>query len=38
MLDTLFLVAVGAFIGWHFPQPIWAAFIEEKAKALIAKK
>jgi hypothetical protein len=38
MLDTLFWVAVGAFVGWNFPQPFWAKIIQEKIQAMIAKK
>lgn len=38
MLDTLLWLAVGAFIGWNFPQPSWAKTLEEKIKAIIAKK
>lgn len=38
MLDTLLWLAVGAFIGWNFPQPSWAKPLEEKIKAIIAKK
>jgi len=30
MLDMLFWVAVGAFIGWNFPQPFWAVYIQKK--------
>ena len=29
-MGTLFWVLVGAFIGWNFPQPWWASFIQEK--------
>ena len=36
MLDTLFWIAVGAFVGWHFPEPFWAKAI--KAKVLGALK
>jgi hypothetical protein len=28
MLDTLFWIAVGAFIGWNFPQPQYAKNIQ----------
>jgi hypothetical protein len=29
-MGTLFWVLVGAFIGWNFPQPWWASYIQEK--------
>jgi hypothetical protein len=38
MLDTLLWLAVGAFIGWNFPQPSWAKTIQEKFKSLVVKK
>jgi hypothetical protein len=38
MLDILLWVAVGAFIGWNFPQPFWAKMMQEKIQAMIAKK
>lgn len=28
MLDTLFWIAVGAFVGWNFPQPFYAVWIQ----------
>ena len=37
MLDTLFWIAVGAFIGWNFPQPFWAKAIQTKIKSLVTK-
>jgi hypothetical protein len=37
MFDTLILILIGAFIGWHFPQPMWAKLIEEKIKSLFKK-
>lgn len=30
MLDILLWIAVGAFLGWNFPQPFWAVFVQEK--------
>lgn len=30
MLSTLFWITVGAFIGWHFPEPEWAKAAKEK--------
>jgi hypothetical protein len=38
MLDTLFWFALGAFVGWNFPQPFWAKIIQEKIQSLFAKK
>jgi len=37
MLDILFWIAVGAFIGWNLPQPTWAHFVEAKIRGLLAK-
>jgi hypothetical protein len=37
MLDTIFWIAVGAFVGWNFPQPSWAKAIQAKIQDLIAK-
>lgn len=28
MLDVLFWVAVGALVGWNFPQPFWAVMVQ----------
>jgi hypothetical protein len=30
MLDIVFWVFIGAFIGWHFPEPFWAKLIKNK--------
>lgn len=30
MLSTLFWILVGAFVGWHFPEPIWAKIAKAK--------
>lgn len=30
MLETIFWILVGAFIGWSVPQPQWAANLQEK--------
>jgi hypothetical protein len=38
MLDTLLWIAVGAFIGWNFPQPAWARAVQAKIQAIVAKK
>lgn len=39
---TLVWIALGAFVGWNFPQPFWAkmfqTYIQEKWAAFRAKK
>lgn len=30
MLEVLFWVAVGAFVGWSVPQPAWAKAMHDK--------
>jgi len=37
MLDTLFWLAVGAFVGWNFPQPEFAKTIQAKILSLFKK-
>lgn len=37
MLEILFWILVGAFVGWHFPEPIWAKVIKEKFLQLVSK-
>ena len=38
MFETLLWLAVGAFIGWNFPQPDFAKSIQEKLTSLIKGK
>jgi hypothetical protein len=35
MLETLFWLALGAFIGWNFPQPQFAKNIQAKVLAML---
>jgi hypothetical protein len=37
MSDTLIWLAAGAFIGWNFPQPFWATYIQKQIKAFFSK-
>lgn len=37
MLDSLLLVLLGAFVGWHFPEPSWAKAIKAKIVDLIER-
>jgi hypothetical protein len=38
MLEAIFWILVGAFAGWHFPQPEWAKSLEEKVRSLFKSK
>ena len=38
MLETLFWLLLGAFIGWNFPQPDFARTIQSKLLDLFKKK
>lgn len=29
MLDTLFVILIGMFIGWNLPQPAYAKWIQD---------
>ncbi len=37
MLETIFWLALGAFIGWNFPQPEFAKTIQVKIQSLFKK-
>ena len=37
MLDTLFWILVGAFIGWHVPEPFWAKIVKAKILSMFSK-
>lgn len=36
-MGTMFWVLIGAFIGWNFPQPWWAKYIQAKVVAKFTK-
>lgn len=38
MLETLFWIAVGALIGWNFPQPAWAKTVQQRLVDIFQKK
>jgi len=38
MVNIIFWVAVGAFIGWNFPQPFWAKAIQTKIMTFFKKE
>jgi hypothetical protein len=38
MLETLFWLAIGAFIGWNFPQPAYAKNIQAKVLVMLKIK
>jgi hypothetical protein len=37
MLETLFWLAVGAFVGWNFPQPEFAKRIQARVMTAFRK-
>jgi Na+/H+-dicarboxylate symporter len=37
MFDIAIGILIGAFIGWHFPEPFWAKIIKEKVVAVFIK-
>lgn len=34
MLEMLVWILVGAFIGWHVPQPSWATSLKDKMMSM----
>lgn len=32
MLEAIIWIVIGAFIGWHVPEPVWAKTAKEKLK------
>ena len=37
MLETLFYILLGAFIGWNFPQPQYAKDLQAKVLSFFHK-
>jgi len=37
MLEILFWIAVGIFVGWNLPQPFWAVEAQAKIKSYFSK-
>ena len=37
-MNILLWIAIGAFIGWNFPQPWWAKAIQEKIIRMLPKR
>ena len=37
MLETLFWLALGAFVGWNFPQPEFAKRIQARVMAVFKR-
>lgn len=38
MLETLFWLAIGAFVGWNFPQPEFAKKLQARVLAVFKNK
>jgi hypothetical protein len=37
MLEAIVWILVGAFIGWHLPEPTWAKVVKAKILGLFNK-
>lgn len=37
MLEALFYIVIGAFIGWNFPQPQYARDLQQRVLSLFRK-
>ena len=37
-MNIILWIAIGAFIGWNFPQPWWAKTIQEKIISVLPKR
>lgn len=37
MIEVIFWILIGCFIGWHFPQPQWAVNLQNKVLGLFKK-
>lgn len=38
MIDIAIYILLGAFIGWHFPEPFWARTIKTKIKEFLDRQ
>jgi len=38
MLETIIWLAIGAFIGWNFPQPEFARTVQAKVMAMFRRE
>jgi Na+/H+-dicarboxylate symporter len=38
MFEIIIALLIGAFVGWHIPEPSWAKTIKEKIVSLFQKK
>lgn len=38
MIDIALYILLGAFIGWHFPEPSWAKAIKAKFKDFLDRQ
>lgn len=36
MLETIFWLLVGAFVGWNLPQPEWAQRLQERVTEFVS--
>lgn len=37
MIEAIILLVIGAFVGWHFPEPQWAKTAKQKVTGMFKK-
>lgn len=38
MIEAIIWLVIGAFVGWHFPEPQWAKAAKAKVLGIFKKK
>jgi hypothetical protein len=38
MIEAVIYIAIGTFIGWNLPQPMWAKSLQNKAVDVLRQK
>ena len=37
MIEAIIWLVIGAFVGWHFPEPFWAKMVKERVMGMLKK-
>lgn len=38
MFDLALGILIGAFIGWHIPEPVWARVVKQRIRAWLDRQ